>query len=129
MTLATGTLSPEARIARAGLRLPHAAPEPIGAFSNLRSHRGLLYVSGQGPVLPDGTLKRGKVGATVTAEEARAAGGFARLINQGRASGESAGIAQLVFSTEERRREVVAFARRCRSRLLRKTLRLHRVRE
>lgn len=65
----------------------------------------------------------------VTAEEARAAGGFARLINQGRASGESAGIAQLVFSTEETRREVVAFARRCRSRLLRKTLRLHRVRE
>ncbi len=71
MTLATGILSPEARIARVGLRLPLAAPEPIGAFSNLRAHRGLLYVSGQGPVLPDGTLKRGKVGGTVTAEEAR----------------------------------------------------------
>lgn len=71
MNLTTGTLSPEARITRAGLRLPSAAPEPIGAFSNLRAHRGLLYVSGQGPVLADGTLMRGKVGVDVTAEEAR----------------------------------------------------------
>jgi enamine deaminase RidA (YjgF/YER057c/UK114 family) len=71
MTLATGALSPEARISRAGLRLPQAAPAPIGAFSNLRAHRGLIYVSGQGPVLADGTMMRGKVGATVSAEEAR----------------------------------------------------------
>jgi len=71
MTLATESQSPEARIKRAGLRLPDAAPAPIGAFSNLRAHGGLLYVSGQGPVLPDGTLMRGKVGATVTAEEAQ----------------------------------------------------------
>ena len=64
MTLTTGSPSPEARLLRAGLQLPVAAPEPIGAFSNLRAHAGLLYVSGQGPVRADGTLMRGKVGAT-----------------------------------------------------------------
>ncbi|WP_116134267.1 RidA family protein [Tropicimonas sp. IMCC34043] len=59
------------RLTRLGIVLPEAAPTPIGAFCNVRRHGDLLYVSGQGPVLPDGTLMRGKVGAEVTAEEAR----------------------------------------------------------
>lgn len=71
MIVGPDTLSPEARIRSAGLVLPKAAPDPIGAFANLRVHRGLLYVSGQGPILSDGTAMRGKVGETVTAEAAR----------------------------------------------------------
>jgi enamine deaminase RidA (YjgF/YER057c/UK114 family) len=61
----------ELRLAALGITLPMAAPSPIGSFCNVRESRGLLYVSGQGPVAADGSLKTGKVGDTVTAEEAR----------------------------------------------------------
>lgn len=63
--------SPSERLAALGVDLPPAAPTPIGAFCNVRRTGNLLYVSGQGPVLPDGTLLRGKVGTDVTAEDAR----------------------------------------------------------
>lgn len=59
------------RLAKLGVVLPPAAPTPIGAFCNVRRSRGLAYVSGQGPVLADGTLLRGKVGAEISAEVAR----------------------------------------------------------
>ena len=62
---------PESRLAAAGIVLPDHPPNPIGAFVNVRVHRDLAYVSGQGPVGPDGTLKRGKVGAEISAEIAR----------------------------------------------------------
>lgn len=71
MTLDTPAQTPDDRLAALSLDLPSAAPLPIGAFANLRVHRGLLYISGQGPVLPDGRLMQGKVGDTVTAEQAR----------------------------------------------------------
>ena len=60
-----------ARLLRLGVQLPAAAPAPIGAFCNVRRAGDLAFVSGQGPVLPDGTLMCGKVGADVSAEEAR----------------------------------------------------------
>ncbi len=55
-----------------GLALPELPPNPIGVFKNA-THVGnkLLYISGQGPVQPDGTLLTGKVGQDVTAEEAK----------------------------------------------------------
>lgn len=59
------------RLAGLDIELPAMAPTPIGAFCNVRQARGLAFVSGQGPVLPDGTLLRGKVGADVDAETAR----------------------------------------------------------
>lgn len=59
------------RLAELGIVLPPAAPEPIGAFCNVRRSGGLAYVSGQGPVMADGTLLRGKVGAEISAETAR----------------------------------------------------------
>lgn len=62
---------PESRLARAGILLPELPPSPIGSFANVREAGGLIYVSGQGPVMPDGSLCRGKVGAEVSAEEAR----------------------------------------------------------
>lgn len=70
-------LTPEMRVKRNGLALPDAAPDPIGAFTNVRRIGSMLYVSGQGPVMADGTLMTGKVGDDVTAEEARA---HARLV-------------------------------------------------
>ena len=63
--------SPEARLVRSGLALPADPPRPVGSFCNVRRSGNLLFVSGQGPVLADGTLMTGKVGDTVSAEEAR----------------------------------------------------------
>ncbi len=67
----------EVRLARAGIELPTAPPEPIGAFRNVIIHGGLAWVSGQGPVHPDGRLERGKVGQEIDAELART---HARLV-------------------------------------------------
>ena len=51
--------------------LPKVPPEPIGCFRNVILHGGLAWVSGQGPIHPDGYLERGKVGVNITAETAR----------------------------------------------------------
>lgn len=67
----------ERQLAAAGISLPEAPPEPIGCFRNVIVHAGLAWVSGQGPVHPDGLLERGKVGSDVTAEVART---HARLV-------------------------------------------------
>ena len=63
--------TPETRLVRIGITLPDAAPKPIGSFRNVRVSGGMIYVSGQGPVRADGSLIRGKVGAEISAEEAR----------------------------------------------------------
>ncbi|TCT44461.1 RidA family protein [Martelella mediterranea] len=63
--------SPEAKLVQSGLALPPGPPRPVGSFCNVRQSGNLLFVSGQGPVLADGTLLTGKVGDTVSAEEAR----------------------------------------------------------
>lgn len=68
---------PEARLTARGLQLPDIAPSPIGSFKNVKQVGTLLFVSGQGPVLPDGTLICGKVGDDVNAEDAR---GHAELV-------------------------------------------------
>lgn len=62
---------PEARLKARGLQLPDIAPSPIGSFKNVKQVGTLLFVSGQGPVLPDGTLMCGKVGVDVNIEDAR----------------------------------------------------------
>ncbi len=62
--------SPEAQVIRLGLVLPEV-PAPVGHFRTGRVENGFLFLSGQGPVLEDGTLATGKVGAEVTAESAR----------------------------------------------------------
>lgn len=58
------------RLRKLGLTLP-AVPAPVGRFQPGRLEGNLLFLSGQGPVLEDGTLATGKVGRDVTAEEAR----------------------------------------------------------
>ncbi len=47
-----------------------SAPEPIGNFRNIMQVGTLLYVSGQGPIGPDGVLRTGKVGRDVGTEQA-----------------------------------------------------------
>jgi enamine deaminase RidA (YjgF/YER057c/UK114 family) len=60
----------EGRLAALGLTLPRV-PKPVGMFQLGQIEGNLLFLSGQGPVLPDGTLATGKVGRDLTTEEAR----------------------------------------------------------
>jgi enamine deaminase RidA (YjgF/YER057c/UK114 family) len=62
---------PEARLLARGLTLPDP-PAPIGHFRHGRVENGLLFLSGQGPLLEDGRLAVGKVGRDVDAAAARA---------------------------------------------------------
>ncbi len=63
--------SVEERLREHGIHLPSVPPRPIGAFANVVIHAGLAWVSGQGPVHPDGRLEMGKVGRDVSPEVAR----------------------------------------------------------
>lgn len=64
-------LTNEQRFVKHGIILPSRPPKPMAAYVNIRQTGNLLYVSGQGPVLEDGSIKTGKVGADVTAEQAQ----------------------------------------------------------
>jgi enamine deaminase RidA (YjgF/YER057c/UK114 family) len=50
------------RIIELGLILP-PAPKPIGVYKPVLVVDKFLYVSGQGPILADGTMMKGRVGA------------------------------------------------------------------
>jgi enamine deaminase RidA (YjgF/YER057c/UK114 family) len=63
------SLTPEERLERLGFALP-AVPQPIGTFVNAVRVGNLLFLSGQGPLKEDGTLMTGKVGRTISTEEA-----------------------------------------------------------
>ena len=63
---------PEQRIKELGLILP-PAPKPVGLYKPILVSGNLLYVSGQLPVKPDGSLMTGKVGADLTLEEGKLA--------------------------------------------------------
>jgi enamine deaminase RidA (YjgF/YER057c/UK114 family) len=56
------TVSAEARFAALKLELP-PAPKAVGVYRPVVEIGGLLYLSGHGPLLPDGTLIKGRVGA------------------------------------------------------------------
>lgn len=66
----------EERIAELGLDLPPALPAFASYVTSVRAG-DLLFLSGHGPVRPDGDLILGKVGRDLSAEEGR---GAARLI-------------------------------------------------
>jgi enamine deaminase RidA (YjgF/YER057c/UK114 family) len=57
------------RLRRRGLALPEV-PSPIGNFVHCVREGNLLFLSGQGPVNEHGELMTGKVGATVSTDEA-----------------------------------------------------------
>lgn len=64
--------NPELRIKELGLELP-PAPKPMGVYKPVLVIGNFLYVSGQGPLKPDGTLIKGKVGKELSMEEGKLA--------------------------------------------------------
>jgi enamine deaminase RidA (YjgF/YER057c/UK114 family) len=60
------------RIVELGLILP-PAPKPAGVYKPILVVDKFLYVSGQGPVRPDGSLMTGKLGADLGTEAGKLA--------------------------------------------------------
>jgi enamine deaminase RidA (YjgF/YER057c/UK114 family) len=58
------------RLHSLGIKLPDL-PTPKGIYMPAVLHNGTLYLSGQGPLLEDGTLAKGIVGQDVTIEDAK----------------------------------------------------------
>ncbi len=71
-------MSASERLTALGIELPALSP-PAGLYAQTVRTGNLLYLSGKGPALPDGTYVTGKVGADVTLEEARIAARLAGL--------------------------------------------------
>ena len=65
-------MSAEARLAELKLELP-PAPKPMGVYKPVVVVGNLAYVSGHGPLKPDLSLIKGRVGADLTLEEGKAA--------------------------------------------------------
>ena len=65
-------MSADAKVKELKLELP-PAPKPAGVYSPVMQVDRMLYVSGHGPLLPDGTMISGKVGADLTEEEGKRA--------------------------------------------------------
>ena len=57
-------MSATARVAELKLQLP-PAPQPMGVYRPLVVAGNLAYLSGHGPLLPDGNLLKGRVGDSV----------------------------------------------------------------
>ena len=72
-------MSAEANLKSLGLALPEM-PSPIANYVRYKQVGDLVYLSGQGPRRPDGTVATGKVGKDVTMEEAY---GHAKLTGLG----------------------------------------------
>jgi enamine deaminase RidA (YjgF/YER057c/UK114 family) len=64
MTIST----PEQRLAALGLTLP-VVPAPVANYMPFRWAGNLLYLSGQGPKLPDGSFQVGRLGKDTLVEE------------------------------------------------------------
>ncbi len=62
----------EARLTELNLTLP-PAPKPVATYRSAVRQGNLLYVSGHGPLRPDGTLHLGKLGAGLDLEAGHAA--------------------------------------------------------
>src|SRR5438045_1439913 len=59
---------PDTRVQELHLPLP-PAPKPMAKYRPAVRAGNMLYVSGHGPLHPDGTLTKGRVGADLTAEQ------------------------------------------------------------
>lgn len=70
--------TPEERIAAMGLTLPPLGP-PAGSYVKYVLVGNLLYLSGNGPDQPGYTSPKGKVGGTVTTEQAQEAARYTGL--------------------------------------------------
>ncbi len=62
----------DARLAELKLTLP-PAPKPVATYHTAVRHGDLLYISGHGPLRPDGTMHTGKLGADLDVDAGQAA--------------------------------------------------------
>jgi enamine deaminase RidA (YjgF/YER057c/UK114 family) len=62
----------DARFAQLNLELP-PAPKPVGVYKPIVIVANLAYLSGHGPMRPDKSLIKGKVGGDLTLEEGKLA--------------------------------------------------------
>lgn len=60
--------TPEQNLEQMGIALPQASP-PIATYVNLVKVGNLLFMSGKGPLKPDGTYVTGKVGKDLSIEQ------------------------------------------------------------
>ena len=65
-------MSAEAKLAELKLELP-PAPKPMGVYKPVVVVGNLAYVSGHGPLKPDLSLIKGRVGADLSLDEGKAA--------------------------------------------------------
>jgi enamine deaminase RidA (YjgF/YER057c/UK114 family) len=65
-------MTPEQRLAQLNVTLP-VAPKPVAVYRPVVIVQGLAYVSGHGPLRPDGSLVVGRVGSDLTLAEGSAA--------------------------------------------------------
>jgi enamine deaminase RidA (YjgF/YER057c/UK114 family) len=65
-------ISPDDKLNKLNLELP-PAPRPMGVYKPFLIVGGLVYVSGHGPVKPDGSLITGRVGKDLDMEAGKAA--------------------------------------------------------
>jgi enamine deaminase RidA (YjgF/YER057c/UK114 family) len=72
-------MSPEEKLKSLGLELPKLSA-PVANYVPFKIDGRTIYLSGQGPRKPDGTLYTGRVGEQVTVEEAY---NYARLVGLG----------------------------------------------
>ena len=62
----------EDRLSQLSLVLP-VAPRPVAVYRPVVVVQGIAYVSGHGPLRPDGTVIKGRVGADLNLEQGHAA--------------------------------------------------------
>jgi enamine deaminase RidA (YjgF/YER057c/UK114 family) len=65
-------MNADARIEELKLELP-PPPKPAGVYNPLVQSGNIVYVSGHGPLLPDGSMICGKVGAELTEDQGKRA--------------------------------------------------------
>lgn len=65
-------MSAETRLKELNLELP-PAPKPGGVYKPVVQDGNKLYVSGHGPILPDGSMITGRVGVDLDEEQGKAA--------------------------------------------------------
>jgi len=63
---------PEIRVQELHLTLP-PAPKPVAVYTTAVKHGNLLFVSGHGPLKPDGTMILGCVGKDLTLDQGKEA--------------------------------------------------------
>jgi enamine deaminase RidA (YjgF/YER057c/UK114 family) len=65
-------ISPNEKLSQLKLELP-PAPAPLGVYKPFLIVDRLVYVSGHGPIMPDGSLVKGRVGKDMDIEAGKAA--------------------------------------------------------